>query len=119
MKRNKSNGYFLLFFFVTGIVMMVLRNLINPVIPTPISFGIGAVILGYGLILSILEIKHQVSASYAYAENWNGGGFINSGVILGISIFFFAADFKIGLLLFVLLNVMLLVKWKVKSSVAR
>lgn len=114
--KKRTELFLLLFFLGTGALMMVLRKLINPEIPTPISLAIGVMLLGYGLVLSILEYRNHVGVSYAYGENWNGGGFINSGVILGVSMFFFSGNIRFGWLLFLLFSVVFFAKWKILSQ---
>lgn len=116
MKERSRDELLVVFFFVTGALMILLRKLLDPSIPTIISLVVGCTILGVGVILTVLECRHHLGVSYAYAENWNGGGFINSGVILGISVFFFSGEVKLGVVMFVLINIALLLKWKVLSG---
>ncbi|VEJ35915.1 Uncharacterised protein [Aedoeadaptatus ivorii] len=98
-----------LMFAIVGPACIILRALLGvggmEVKQTPILVGAGAILAIIGFLLYIYEKKHIDEFAYAYAENWNGGGFINSAFILGISVFFFAMTWIKGIAILVLFGV--------------
>ena len=47
---------------------------------------VGVVFVVWGFIWSAVEKYHDMDLFYAWANNWNGGGVTNSGLIIGLSL---------------------------------
>lgn len=84
--------------FIVSCLLAILKTVLTPSIPTDISFGIAIIFILAGIVLSFWEIKDNNSFFYGFSENWNGLGIINSGFIMGISIYFLSPQLIHGIM---------------------
>ncbi|MDD7363299.1 MAG: hypothetical protein SPI65_07465 [Peptoniphilus sp.] len=95
--------------FVIGLACALLRWLIKPEIPHAVDTTVGVILLLIACVLTVVEVRKNFDFFYASAENWNGGGIVNSGALLGISNFFFSGGNMNGILSALLLAILLTV----------
>lgn len=93
-----------------------LRTLFHPTLPDAIGLTVGFVLFVASMVISGVEIKRDLEMFYAYAENWNGGFFNNSALILGISNFLFAKDYPFYLTAIILSAIYLLARIILRKS---
>ncbi len=92
MKSIKLDVRMSLYSMIIGIACVLLRMLMSPEIPNAISLSVCMAFTVLALILSAVEVKSHFGFFYSFAENWNGGGIINSGFLMGLGAFFFSAN---------------------------
>ncbi len=109
-KIKKADIIMSLYSIFIGIICIFSRKLISPEIPQNISIFIGAIFIVVAFLLSFMEIKSKLDFSYSFAENWNGGGIINSGFILGLGMFFFSSNVMNGFILLIVFNLIFLIE---------
>jgi hypothetical protein len=100
MSRAMKYGmYNIIYILILSIIGLAVRHFYQVPIPDRVSAWIGVVLCIAGLIVLIIESRDTgASYFYSHADNWNGGGIINSGLILGISVFFIAVTAKAAIL---------------------
>ncbi|MGN1383659.1 MAG: hypothetical protein ACI4W2_12675 [Eubacterium sp.] len=100
MNRAMKYGlYNIIYILVLSVIGLAVRHFYSINIPDRVSIGIGAILCIAGLIVLIIESKDtKASYFYSHADNWNGWGIMNSGLILGISVFFIAVTTKAAIL---------------------
>lgn len=100
MSRAMKYGvYNIIYILILSIIGLAVRHFSSVSIPDRVSIAIGAILCIAGLIVLIIESKDsRASYFYSYADNWNGGAIVNSGLILGISVFFIAVTVKTAIL---------------------
>ena len=100
MSRAMKYGmYNIIYILILSIIGLAVRHFYQVPIPDRVSAWIGVVLCIAGLIVLIIESRDTGAPYfYSYADNWNGGGIINSGLILGISVFFIAVTAKAAIL---------------------
>lgn len=80
-------GYYLVWALVLNVVPSLLgSSLFMSETPDFIRFGIAGILVIVGFSICFLEKYSDTSLFYAWADNWNGGGLVNSGLILAIAI---------------------------------
>ncbi|MBO1307928.1 hypothetical protein JZO70_17265 [Enterococcus sp. 669A] len=75
--------------------------------PDFILYAIFGILAASGFFLSFIEKYTDSDLFYAWAENWDGGGLSNSGLILAIAIFPITGSFQFKLFWIVLIAVLL------------
>ncbi|WP_409336059.1 hypothetical protein [Eubacterium sp. F2] len=100
MSRAMKYGvYNIIYITIVAIIGIIVRHFYSIHIPDNVSLGIGAILCVAGIIVLLIESKDtKGSYFYSHADNWNGGGILNSGLILGISVFFIAVTVKTAIL---------------------
>lgn len=100
MSRAMKYGmYNIIYILILSIIGLAVRHFYQVPIPDRVSAWIGVVLCIAGLIVLIIESRDSGAPYfYSYADNWNGGAIINSGLILGISVFFIAVTAKAAIL---------------------
>jgi hypothetical protein len=100
MSRAMKYGvYNIIYILIFSIIGLAVRHFYSFSIPDRVSIAIGAILCIAGLIVLIIESKDsRASYFYSHADNWNGWGIMNSGLILGISVFFIAVTVKTAIL---------------------
>lgn len=100
MSRAMKYGvYNIIYILILSIIGLAVRHFYSFSIPDRVSIAIGAILCIAGLIVLIIESKDsRASYFYSHADNWNGWGIMNSGLILGISVFFIAVTVKTAIL---------------------
>lgn len=91
--------YNVIYIAIVTAVGLAVRYFYSVNIADNVSLGIGVILCICGLVVLFIESRDTESSYfYSYAKNWNGWGLINSGLILGISVFFMGITLKIGIL---------------------
>ncbi len=109
-KAFKYGVYNIIYITILTIIGLAVRHFCSISIPDNVSIGIGVILCIAGMIVLLLESRDtKGSYFYSYADNWNGGGLINSGLIFGISVFFIGVTVKMTILYFLLLCILNLV----------
>lgn len=103
----------------TSLLFGFLRTFFHPTLPDGIGLTVGFILFVVSMVISGVEIKKDLDMFYAYAENWNGGFFNNSALILGISNFFFAKDYAFYLTAIILSGIYLLARIILRKSFKR
>jgi hypothetical protein len=111
---NKSGGFrpqhHIIYITILTIIGLAVRHFYSISIPDNVSIGIGVILCIAGVVVLLLESRDtKGSYFYSYADNWNGWGLINSGLIFGISVFFIGVTVKMTILYFLLLCILNLV----------
>lgn len=75
--------------------------------PDYILYGIAGILAFAGFVVCFIEKYTDASLFYAWAENWNGGGLTNSGLILAISIAPLAGSIQLKIFWIIVLGVLL------------
>ncbi len=105
MNNIKNNIHMSVYSIVIGLICIFFRKLISPEIPQNIALFVGIIITIIALILSFMEIKWKLDFFYSFAENWNGGGIVNSGFLIGLGTFFFASSLEQGIIWLIIINI--------------
>lgn len=119
MKSIKLDLRMSLYAMAIGVVCVLLRMLMSPEIPSNISISICMLFTIIALILSAVEIKNNFKFFYSYAENWNGGGIINSGFLMGVGAFFFSSNPLNSILWLLVINLVLMIERTILGSVVK
>ncbi len=109
-KAFKYGVYNIIYITILTIIGLAVRHFYSISIPDNVSIGIGVILCIAGVVVLLLESRDtKGSYFYSYADNWNGWGLINSGLIFGISVFFIGVTVKMTILYFLLLCILNLV----------
>lgn len=109
-KAFKHGVYNIVYITILTVIGLAVRHFYSINIPDHVSIGIGVILCIAGVVVLLLESRDMKgSYFYSYADNWNGWGLINSGLIFGISVFFIGITVKMTVLYFLLLCILNLV----------
>lgn len=98
-KAFRYGVYNIIYIVIVAIIGIIVRHFYSIHIPDNVSLGVGAILCVAGIIVLLIESKDtKGSYFYSHADNWNGWGIFNSGLILGISVFFIAINLKFAVL---------------------
>ena len=110
MKSIRLDVRMSLYSIAVGVACVLLRMLISPEIPSTIALSVCMAFTVLSLILSVVEGKNNFGFFYSFAENWNGGGIINSGFLMGVGAFFFSSNPLNSILWLLVINVVLMLE---------
>lgn len=96
-----------------------LREYFHPDLPDSIGLTVGFILFLASMVIAGMELKKNLGMFYAYAENWNGGFFNNSALILGVSNFFFASRYAFYITAIVLSAIYLVARIILGKSLQR
>ncbi|KXB67023.1 hypothetical protein [Aedoeadaptatus coxii] len=96
-----------------------LREYFHPALPDTIGLTVGFILFLASMVIAGMEIKKNLGMFYAYAENWNGGFFNNSALILGVSNFFFTSRYAFYITANVLSAIYLVARIILRKSLQR
>ena len=102
---KKSDILMSIYSIFIGIICILFRKLISPEIPQNIATFVGSIFVIIAFLLSFMEIKSKLEFFYSFAENWNGGGIVNSGFLIGLGTFFFASSLEQGIIWLIIINI--------------
>ncbi len=107
---KKSDILMSIYSIFIGIICILFRKLISPEIPQNIATFVGSIFVIIAFLLSFMEIKSKLEFFYSFAENWNGGGIINSGFLLGLGMFFFSSNVMNSIILLIIFNIIFIIE---------
>ena len=100
LRRGKNIAFTILCGVFLLIVRMVLNISYSFMVPYKVQIILGVFFLIYGLALEFWEIKNDLSLFWGAGSSVFNIGVINSSLIIGVSIFFFASNAIYGLCAF-------------------
>ena len=100
LRRGKNIAFTILCGVFLLIVRMVLNISYSFMVPYKVQIILGAFFLIYGLALAFWEIKNDLPLFWGAGRSLFNIGAINSSMIIGASIFFFASNAIYGLCAF-------------------
>lgn len=104
-------GYFLICAIIINVVPYFFGyGRTNASAPNYLLYGIAGIIASAGFLISFMEKYTDSALFYAWAENWNGGGITNSGLILAIAVYPVAGSLQLKIFWILLLGLLLTVQ---------
>ena len=92
LHRNYMDWSRLLFFLACSIAALLIRLAVPQThAPAIVFISIGIFFFLFGLLWLAVEKYQDLPLFYAWGQNWNGGGIVNSGIFLAIGLFFISA----------------------------
>lgn len=107
--RKKVDWNMMLFFLIISAIAFIIRRItVNGLLEIqPILNYAAIAIAAVGFGICAMEKYFDMPLFYAWAENWNGGGITNSGLILGVSMFFMGYKTKAAAIWLIVLAVIM------------